>query len=90
MTSTLPTAEATATFRELGVSAAAAGALEKRGYTTPLPVQAIVLPDILEGRDILAKSPPAPARRSPSWSPSWTASTRTRLAAGGAHPRADA
>ncbi len=57
MTSTLPTADATATFRELGVSAAAAGALEKRGYDTPLPVQAMVLPDILEGRDILAKSP---------------------------------
>ncbi len=44
-------------FRELGVSAAAAGALEKRGYTHPLPVQAMVLPDVLEGRDILAKSP---------------------------------
>src|SRR4051812_43615477 len=47
---------ATSTFRDLGVSSAAAGALEKRGYTSPLPVQAMVLPDILEGRDILAKS----------------------------------
>jgi len=47
----------TGTFRDLGVSNAAAGALEKRGYTSPLPVQAMVLPDILEGRDILAKSP---------------------------------
>lgn len=46
-----------ASFRELGVSNAAAGALERRGYTHPLPVQAMVLPDILEGRDILAKSP---------------------------------
>lgn len=48
---------ASASFRELGVSNAASGALERRGYTHPLPVQAMVLPDILEGRDILAKSP---------------------------------
>ena len=53
-----PAADApTASFRELGVSNAAANALERRGYTHPLPVQAMVLPDILEGRDILAKSP---------------------------------
>ncbi|MDQ8047137.1 MAG: DEAD/DEAH box helicase, partial [Solirubrobacteraceae bacterium] len=57
MTSPTAADPATATFRELGVSSAAAGALEQRGYTTPLPVQAMVLPDILEGKDILAKSP---------------------------------
>ncbi|MBO9534556.1 MAG: DEAD/DEAH box helicase [Solirubrobacteraceae bacterium] len=57
MTSIPTPADTAATFRELGVSPAAAGALEKRGYERPLPVQAMVLPDILEGRDILAKSP---------------------------------
>ncbi|MFT4036304.1 MAG: DEAD/DEAH box helicase, partial [Patulibacter sp.] len=51
-----PAAEA-ATFRELGISPAAAAALEARGYERPLPVQAMVLPDVLEGRDVLAKSP---------------------------------
>jgi ATP-dependent RNA helicase RhlE len=49
--------EASLTFRNLGVSNAVANALEKRGYTHPLPVQAMVLPDVLDGRDILAKSP---------------------------------
>jgi ATP-dependent RNA helicase RhlE len=57
MTSTTPVANPVATFRELGVSPAASTALEARGYERPLPVQAMVLPDILEGRDILAKSP---------------------------------
>ncbi|MDO9356851.1 MAG: DEAD/DEAH box helicase, partial [Solirubrobacteraceae bacterium] len=53
----LSTPIAEQSFRDLGVSNAAAGALEKRGYVNPLPVQAMVLPDILEGKDILAKSP---------------------------------
>ncbi len=57
MTSTSTSAAPAATFRELGISPAAAKALEARGYERPLPVQAMVLPDILEGRDILAKSP---------------------------------
>jgi len=56
MTTTSDAATA-ATFRSLGVSDAAAGALERRGYTTTLPVQGMVLPDVLAGRDVLCKSP---------------------------------
>ena len=46
-----------ASFRELGVSDAAANALLKRGYSHTLPVQEMVLPDVLAGRDVLCKSP---------------------------------
>ena len=44
-------------FRALGVSAEVANALEKRGITTPFPIQALVLPDALAGLDVLAKAP---------------------------------
>ena len=56
MTNTSAPARA-ASFRDLGVSNAAATALEKRGYTHPLPVQEMVLEDIAAGRDVLCKSP---------------------------------
>jgi ATP-dependent RNA helicase RhlE len=44
-------------FRELGVSADVADALEQRGIVTPFPIQALVLPDALAGVDVLAKAP---------------------------------
>jgi superfamily II DNA/RNA helicase len=47
----------TTTFAELGVSAPVAGALERRGMTTPFPIQSLVIPDVLEGTDVLVKSP---------------------------------
>ncbi len=56
MTTSSP-ATADRTFADLGLSAATLSALSARGYTSPLPVQGMVLPDILEGRDVLAKSP---------------------------------
>ena len=45
------------TFADLGVSAPVAGALERRGIETPFAVQSLVIPDVLDGRDVLAKSP---------------------------------
>src|SRR5918995_3965172 len=45
------------TFADLGVSAPVAGALSKRGIETPFAVQSMVVPDVLEGRDVLVKSP---------------------------------
>src|SRR3954452_9214660 len=44
-------------FADLGVSTAVAGALEARGFSSPFPIQAAVVPDVLAGRDVLAKSP---------------------------------
>src|SRR4051812_50182105 len=45
------------TFAGLGLSAAASGALAARGIETPFPVQSMVVPDVLAGRDVLVKSP---------------------------------
>ncbi len=44
-------------FRALGVSAAVAEVLEARGFTEPFRIQSLVVPDALEGRDILGKAP---------------------------------
>ncbi len=44
-------------FADLGVSAAACGALSSRGITAPFPVQRLVLEDVLAGRDVLVKAP---------------------------------
>ena len=45
------------TFADLGVSKAVAGALGKRGIEVPFVVQSMVVPDVLEGEDVLVKSP---------------------------------
>jgi ATP-dependent RNA helicase RhlE len=44
------------TFPELGVGAAAARALVRRDIHAPFPIQAMVIPDALAGRDVLARS----------------------------------
>jgi superfamily II DNA/RNA helicase len=44
-------------FADLGVSRAVAGALKQRGIHTPFAIQALVIPDVLAGHDVLAKSP---------------------------------
>jgi superfamily II DNA/RNA helicase len=43
-------------FQTLGVSDAVAATLAKRGIEAPFPIQALVMRDALEGRDVLAKS----------------------------------
>ena len=43
-------------FAELGASAPVARALSKQGIDIPFPIQALVIPDALAGRDVLAKS----------------------------------
>jgi len=47
----------TQSFADLGTSGPVAEALAARGVTTPFPVQSLVLPDALAGRDVLVKSP---------------------------------
>src|SRR5918994_699443 len=44
-------------FAELGVSKAVSRALAARGIDQPFPVQGTVIPDVLEGHDVLVKSP---------------------------------
>jgi superfamily II DNA/RNA helicase len=44
-------------FADLGVSNAVVDALTKRGIDDPFPVQRLVVPDVLAGRDVLTKSP---------------------------------
>jgi superfamily II DNA/RNA helicase len=44
-------------FADLGVSKAVCAALEKRGMTEPFEIQSLIIGDILDGRDVLAKSP---------------------------------
>jgi ATP-dependent RNA helicase RhlE len=45
------------TFADLGVSEAVTGALSKRGIEQPFAVQSMVVPDVLDGVDVLVKSP---------------------------------
>ncbi len=47
----------TQSFAELGVSKDVVRALRADGVTKPFPVQAQVVPDVLDGRDVLVKSP---------------------------------
>ena len=44
-------------FADLGVSKAVSAALAKRGITEPFAIQALMIGDVLAGRDVLAKSP---------------------------------
>jgi ATP-dependent RNA helicase RhlE len=50
------TVTAVPSFQTLGVSDAVASTLAKRGIEAPFPIQALVMRDALEGRDVLAKS----------------------------------
>jgi ATP-dependent RNA helicase RhlE len=45
------------TFADLGVSKAVASALSARGIEKPFAVQRTVVPDVLEGHDVLVESP---------------------------------
>ncbi|MGH2837707.1 MAG: DEAD/DEAH box helicase [Thermoleophilaceae bacterium] len=47
----------TQSFAELGVSKDVVSALRAGGVTKPFPVQAQVVPDVLDGRDVLVMSP---------------------------------
>jgi superfamily II DNA/RNA helicase len=47
----------TQSFADLGASSAVVEALEVRGFHEPFPVQRMVVPDVLAGRDVLVKSP---------------------------------
>ena len=47
----------TQSFADLGVSGAVSGALSDGGITAPFAIQKLVIPDVLAGRDVLAKSP---------------------------------
>ncbi|HEV7883831.1 MAG TPA: DEAD/DEAH box helicase, partial [Solirubrobacteraceae bacterium] len=44
-------------FADLGVSRVVADALAARGISQPFAIQSLVVPDVLAGHDVLAKSP---------------------------------
>src|SRR5688572_5033837 len=44
-------------FGDLGASRAVEKTLADRGITAPFPVQRLVVPDVIAGRDVLVKSP---------------------------------
>jgi ATP-dependent RNA helicase RhlE len=44
-------------FEDLGSSAAVVNALTRRGIDAPFPIQQLVVPDVLDGRDVLIQSP---------------------------------
>ena len=44
-------------FADLGVSRAAVGALQEQGISEPFAIQQLVVPDVLAGHDVCAKSP---------------------------------
>ncbi len=44
-------------FADLGVSKVVVDVLNKRGIATPFAIQSLVVPDVLAGSDVLAKSP---------------------------------
>ena len=46
-------AAAAAEFASLGLSGSILDAVREEGYTTPTPIQALTIPPILEGRDVL-------------------------------------
>lgn len=43
-------------FKDLGLSQALLNAIEKKGYTTPSPIQEKCIPVVLEGKDVLASA----------------------------------
>ena len=43
-------------FKSLGLSNALLKAIEKKGYTTPSPIQQKAIPLVLKGRDVLASA----------------------------------
>jgi superfamily II DNA/RNA helicase len=47
----------TQSFADLGVSKVVVDVLRARGITDPFAIQSLVVPDVLEGHDVLAKSP---------------------------------
>jgi len=47
----------TQSFADLGVSLAVVSSLDRQGITRPFEIQRTVIADVLDGRDVLAKSP---------------------------------
>jgi superfamily II DNA/RNA helicase len=45
------------TFSELGLPEALVATLERRGITSPFPIQAMTIPDVLAGRDVTGRAP---------------------------------
>ena len=78
------------TFADLGVSKAVAGALRDRGFSSPFPIQAMVVPDVLSGHDVLVKSPTGSGKTLAFGVPMADRLEARRRLAVGADTRADA
>ena len=70
-------------FADLGVSRAVRAALAERGITAPFAIQRLVIADVLEGHDVLAKSPTGSGKTL-----AFAVPIVERLAPGGRRPRA--
>jgi superfamily II DNA/RNA helicase len=55
-TDTTPAPTVTPTFSDLGVGRDLVDLLEEQGITAPFPIQTMVIPDALAGRDVLGKA----------------------------------
>ena len=67
--------EVATSFHQLPISKPMLDVLDERGFQTPTPIQAQAIPVIASGVDLLVSRKPAPAKRSPSVCPSWSASS---------------
>jgi superfamily II DNA/RNA helicase len=45
------------TFAQLGVPESLVSVLERRGITSPFPIQEMTIPDVIEGRDVAGRAP---------------------------------
>src|SRR6476659_4419467 len=70
-------------FADLGVSAVVVDALKAHDITDPFAIQHLVIPDVLAGHDVLAKSPTGSGKTL-----AFAVPIADRLAAGGPRPRA--
>ena len=77
-------------FADLGVSAVVVDALRARDITDPFAIQNLVIPDVLAGHDVLAKSPTGSGKTLAFAVPMVERLQATDRRPGGADPRPDA
>src|SRR5215211_2927642 len=70
-------------FADLGISPAVCASLARQGIEAPFPIQKLVVPDALEGHDILVKSPTGSGKTL-----AFTAPIVDRIEADGSRPAA--
>ena len=77
-------------FAELGLSQPVVRALAERGIITPFAIQSLVIEDVLDGVDVLAKSPTGSGKTIAFTAPDRRRARARRPPAGRARARPDA